>query len=129
MNEMIERAEKLAKSINEAHWCTDGLSFEDVVSRLIIRELQEDEKRIKELEKEKALLVLEVHNKNKRIAELKAEVDQAVERKNRQFKEYLEKKRDALTVISRLDFYDISNAFGGVKYLDEIINELFKKEE
>lgn len=44
MKEMIERAEKLAKSINEAHWCTDGLSFEDVVSRLILRELQEERK-------------------------------------------------------------------------------------
>lgn len=44
MKEMIERAEQLAKSINDAHWCTDGLSFEDVVSRLILRELQEERK-------------------------------------------------------------------------------------
>ena len=44
MKEMIERAEKLAKSINEAHWCTDGLSFEEVISRLILRELQEERK-------------------------------------------------------------------------------------
>lgn len=41
---MIERAEQFAKSINEAHWCTDGLSFEEVISRLILRELQEERK-------------------------------------------------------------------------------------
>ena len=48
--------------------------------------------------------------------------------KDQQFKEYLERKRDALAEISRHDFYDISNTFGGVKCLDEIINELFKEE-
>lgn len=48
--------------------------------------------------------------------------------KDQQFKEYLEKKRDELQEISNKDFYDMSNAFGGYKYVSEIIKELFKEE-